>query len=281
MLSVASDGTIETFKKEGRCGRLKTLAACSSNSDCAWKAASNQCRPQCNKIPHARCELYNDCKLGKRKCVSKFFRKEAAEPEPEPSYEKQMLDRHNAYRVNHGVSPLTWDDELAKTSSRWLREHACPKKQMYHSPSGTDFRPSGAGENLANFDEHVKAVDHWYGETFNWNWDRMRPNVADEGPVGETGHLLPIIWSGVQRVGCATEPESRCSFGTRYDSFGYRARGMTACQYSPYRGPITPNSVRQPADRMFMLDPSIKDHWVNVSAAPVPSNWVALRTQNS
>ena len=61
-------------------------------------------------------------------------------------FQKQLLQEHNKRRLEHGVPPLIWDQDIARQTQQWTDKMAKEGK-LQHSSS--DERHS-LGENIAN-----------------------------------------------------------------------------------------------------------------------------------
>ena len=61
-------------------------------------------------------------------------------------FQKQMLQEHNKRRLEHGVPPLIWDQDIANKVQRWTNKMAKEGK-LKHS---TAKERGSQGENIAN-----------------------------------------------------------------------------------------------------------------------------------
>ncbi|MFY0687544.1 MAG: hypothetical protein JXQ90_10295 [Cyclobacteriaceae bacterium] len=130
-----------------------------------------------------------------------------------PSMEEQkvLMERHNFWRKEVGVAPLTWSKELAKSADQWAKALANDDCGFYHSKSGY-------GENLwmgtTDAFPTSNVVDSWAGEQEDYNYQK---NKCKTGKV--CGHYTQVVWAKTTKVGCA---KMDCN-------------GMTiwVCQYDP------------------------------------------------
>lgn len=113
---------------------------------------------------------------------------------------QRIFNYHNQVRAIHGVPPLQWSSDLAKSSNKWAPS-AMSRGQLKHS----GFQ--GLGENLAwykNYPEQ-RAIDSatsdWYNEI----------NMYDYTPTPnpKTYHFTQMIWKATTSVGCAADKRGR------------------------------------------------------------------------
>ena len=101
------------------------------------------------------------------------------------NFDTDSLDSHNRHRLNHGVQPLQWDDELtqyAKNHCDYLAENSLFEhskglpygENLYYSRG---YGPDGSG---------ARAVDAWYNEIaeYDFNNPGFRPG---------TGHFTQVF----------------------------------------------------------------------------------------
>jgi len=98
---------------------------------------------------------------------------------------QSILDEHNKFRAMHGVSPLTWNSDLAS----FAESHA--------SSCVFEHTNSAFGENLAaGFPSAAAAVESWYNEISDYDF-----NFGDFSEV--TGHFTQVVWAASSEIGCA------------------------------------------------------------------------------
>ncbi|MDB9513875.1 CAP domain-containing protein [Kamptonema animale CS-326] len=112
---------------------------------------------------------------------------------------QEILNAHNFYRLEVGILPLNWSDELAAQAQEWAN-HLSQNTLFEHS--GTD----GQGENLWMGTSHgfsfTQMVDVWGDEKKYFVYGTF-PNVSSTGNWADVGHYTQIVWSNTTQVGCA------------------------------------------------------------------------------
>ncbi len=129
--------------------------------------------------------------------------------------EKQMLlERHNYWRAQVGLSPLEWSDEMAMLADDWA-------KQLATTGCGFKHRPNNKyGENLfrgtSGYYTAADAVDSWGEEKNDYNYDTNKCN-----PGAVCGHYTQIVWKNTTKVGCAkSECNGNVTWVCNYDPPG-------------------------------------------------------------
>jgi len=126
-----------------------------------------------------------------------------------PSISKyNVLQIHNAVRLQHGLSPLKWSNDLAKISQKWANKlgsgNSC---KMYHQTGNLPF-----GENLFISSPTIwsdgrrevgavsikKVVNSWASEK---KWYNLEKNSCQSGQ--QCGHYTQLVWKGTKEVGCS------------------------------------------------------------------------------
>jgi hypothetical protein len=115
---------------------------------------------------------------------------------------QQILDVHNRYRKEVGVSPLTWSNALARDAQVWANHLASlGGRQLIHDES-----QNKQGENLwmgtAGAFSINRMIDSWGSEKKNFR-QGIFPNVSKTGNWSDVGHYTQIIWRNTTQVGCA------------------------------------------------------------------------------
>ena len=141
----------------------------------------------------------------------------------EPEQIQQILDVHNRYRAEVGVSPLRWSTILAYHAQEWARYLASRGGALVHSTAKD--RP-GEGENLwsgwsTNGPSEFKPnnmVNDWANER-KYYTGGICPDFSSTGRFGDVGHYTQIVWSATTEVGCG--------------SADVRETRVFVCRYSP------------------------------------------------
>jgi len=106
---------------------------------------------------------------------------------------QQILDRHNYYRQQQGISNLVWSDQLAIDAQIWADSLAI-LNQMIHSDMEW-------GENIyytTNLSSPNNPVDWWANEQQFYNGEAITAQNAHL-----FGHYTQIIWANTTYIGCA------------------------------------------------------------------------------
>ena len=110
----------------------------------------------------------------------------------------EILAVHNRERTAVGVSPLTWNDNLAADAQTWA-QHISTTGQFIHDPE------SPGGENIAGFNPSMgvsapgEGQSLWVDEKQNWQGGVLTPENWYP-----TGHYTQMVWKDTQEVGCGT-----------------------------------------------------------------------------
>jgi hypothetical protein len=115
-----------------------------------------------------------------------------------------MVAAHNQARRQYGVSPLVWDQVLARDAAIYAQKLARTGR-FEHDPQ-TGRRPR-QGENLWV----GTRTAYSYAEMIGLLIDERRffrpgrfPAVSRTGDWSHVAHYTQIVWPASQRVGCAT-----------------------------------------------------------------------------
>jgi len=114
-----------------------------------------------------------------------------------------MMAAHNEARRQYGVSPLAWDEGLARDSALYAARLA-RSNRFEHDPQ--NGRIPKQGENLWMGTRDAYS----YGEMIGLLVDERKyyrpgrfPYVSRTGSWSHVSHYTQIIWPTSQRVGCA------------------------------------------------------------------------------
>lgn len=151
-------------------------------------------------------------------------RVDTSQPQRSKAREGAMLVKHNIYRRQHGVNPLTWSVDLERTAKRYSQKlsQKC-SRELEHSAK--EERGNFVGENLAMYAttapqfsyNGVDATDAWYKEIKDYDY-RTQKSTG-----GMIGHFTQIVWSDSRELGCAL---SQCKAGEWTEAYW-------VCHYSP------------------------------------------------
>lgn len=115
-----------------------------------------------------------------------------------------MIAEHNRARQQFGVSPLVWDDALARDARAYARLLA--RTGRFEHDLQPDRRPR-QGENLwtgtRTAYSYAQMIGHLVDERRFYRPGRF-PDVSQTGEWSHVAHYTQIIWPNSQRVGCGT-----------------------------------------------------------------------------
>lgn len=120
----------------------------------------------------------------------------------------RILAAHNAERVNAGVAPLIWDNDLGNAAAAYALQMAMTGV-FEHSDRKAR---RGVGENLWMGTHGAFSVEamvgNWAAEK-RWFVPGIFPNVSASGNWITVGHYSQMIWPTTNRVGCALASNAR------------------------------------------------------------------------
>ncbi len=116
-------------------------------------------------------------------------------PDDSVSFRKALLDAHNRWREDVGVSPLSWSEEAARQAQSWAERLASRGCAMEHSQS-RDFGENIAWGNTPGSPELV--VELWAQERDDYDY---ATNTCTPGKM--CGHYTQLVWRDTREVGCA------------------------------------------------------------------------------
>ncbi len=115
------------------------------------------------------------------------------------SMAQEILNAHNKYRSEVGVTPLIWSNQLAAQAEEWAK-YLSENQAFKHSQT------SGQGENLwmgtSGRFSYTQMVDAWGSEKKYFKYGTF-PNVSSTGNWTDVGHYTQIVWKNTTEVGCA------------------------------------------------------------------------------
>ncbi len=120
----------------------------------------------------------------------------------EPAEMAGITARHNFWRAQLGIAPLTWSNELAAFAQEWANELKRRGMKMEHRPRSGAFTQK-YGENIY-WSSGMKnstdaAVDSWADERKSFDFDTQEC----KGEWYVCGHYTQLIWENSTQVGCA------------------------------------------------------------------------------
>ncbi|XP_052173405.1 uncharacterized protein LOC127788815 [Diospyros lotus] len=117
-----------------------------------------------------------------------------------PADAREYLAAHNDARLSKGLSPLHWDEKLAKFALQWATQRRDDCNHRLHS--GGPY-----GENIlwVKYDEYTPSMvtERWTVEEKNYDHKRLRCGCQPETSKCMCGHYTQVVWSNTKRLGCA------------------------------------------------------------------------------
>lgn len=104
----------------------------------------------------------------------------------------------------HDVGPVQWDDSVYQNAKKWSQQtNSFRRRGMRHSHSGTIYRASSDGENLAGTFKNSKhrgvdATHNWYSEIGECSGCAYY-STSKYGK-GHTGHFTAMIWKTISKI---------------------------------------------------------------------------------
>ncbi|KAJ5051892.1 uncharacterized protein L3040_001655 [Drepanopeziza brunnea f. sp. 'multigermtubi'] len=150
-------------------------------------------------------------------------------------FQSQLVSDHVWYRAQHGAGPVTWSDELARSSSTWI-------ENCKFGHSGTP----GVGENIAlGYSKLVDAVNAWGLERVNYDF-------AAPGFSSGTGHFsTQMVWKATTKIGCAKKQCTVPGFGNGGPAW------YLVCQYSAQGNIVNAGFFETNVGRQVSGDPKV------------------------
>jgi pathogenesis-related protein 1 len=108
---------------------------------------------------------------------------------------QQMVDAHNSWRKESGVTPLAWSPKLATFAQEWADKLLATDEFKHRTDH--DY-----GENLAAAQGQsmspTTVVKYWGEEVQNYDYNK---NSCKPGEM--CGHYTQVVWKSTKEVGCA------------------------------------------------------------------------------
>lgn len=126
---------------------------------------------------------------------------------------KTCVLSHNGLRKLHGAQPVAWSEELAEEATKWCEKLAI-QDQLENDNRTMDSK--NEGENIAATSATgsksegpspelcAMAVDQWYSEMTNYNYETGLPN----SPGLPIKHFAQIVWNSTFEIGAGTARSS-------------------------------------------------------------------------
>jgi hypothetical protein len=174
---------------------------------------------------------------------------------PTAEEKQEFLDATNKYRCMHGAPPLTWNDDLAAVSNKYIT----PMTVMKHSTDHYDLSfPRGpAGENLAIRSRSQNGqpvpvavgsgfassiVHSWYKEVVNC--ESLRGNFCEAAvrpsssfTEGKKGPLGECCCPSGQKPKVDSSGETRCMIG-HFTALIWKGATTLGCAFSKSQSPL-------------------------------------------
>jgi hypothetical protein len=134
--------------------------------------------------------------------------------------EQELIQAHNKYRQELGLSPLTWNYSLQGSAQAWANNLA--------NRGTNNLEHSQPGENLwmgtTKSYSPTQMVDRWGAEK-RYFVPGLFPQVSSTGNWKDVGHYTQMVWRNTTDVGCAIASNGAWDF--------------LVCHYYPYGNVIT------------------------------------------
>lgn len=125
----------------------------------------------------------------------------------------RLLAAHNRERVAAGLPPLTWSENLARSSQQWA-EGLSASGELRHSEADP-ADPDPEGENLwagtRGYYSPEAMVGLWIAEKRHFK-PGVFPNNSKTGQLEDVGHYTQLMWRSSTHVGCAVTANPREEF---------------------------------------------------------------------
>lgn len=117
---------------------------------------------------------------------------------------EQWLQAHNIYRCMHGVPAFLWSEDYAKLAEKTANlqyTKDCNNGCGHCNPDTTGI--NAKAENLTCYSSTPQnAVESWYSEEENFDYDNPTYVSSEAGGQKVNGHFINIVAKGLTKVGC-------------------------------------------------------------------------------
>ncbi|XP_061071628.1 GLI pathogenesis-related 2 isoform X2 [Conger conger] len=123
---------------------------------------------------------------------------------PDGSFEKEFVDKHNAYRRKHGAPPLTLSRDLCRSAQAWA-DHLLSVKSLQHSKTNNGENLYYSWSSAPKKPSGTDAVEQWYSEIKDYNF-------RNSGFQSKTGHFTQVVWKSTTEVGVGLATDGNTVF---------------------------------------------------------------------
>jgi len=122
---------------------------------------------------------------------------------PRDNFDARILAAHNRERNAQGVTPLRWNDELARSAATWAR-HLARTGRFEHSPDepGANVEGENLWAGTTGYYQPEAMVGLWIAEKAQFRPGTF-PGNSRTGRVEAVSHYTQVMWRGTRQVGCA------------------------------------------------------------------------------
>lgn len=165
----------------------------------------------------------------------------------------ECLVFHNKYRMNHNVSLLTYDRQLAVQAQHWADHGKLDTSIWGKSGEGGECWAWG---NI--FPSWKAVVKTWHDQERNFDWENFK--AKDDHKVG---CFQQVVWAGATKLGCGVgEVDGLPFYVAQMDVAGVVDHSMLNHGHSNIKKPILPDlhwfSTSNAKDRPKHLGTSMK-----------------------
>jgi hypothetical protein len=133
-------------------------------------------------------------------------------------YSSEILDYHNALRLQFGSPKLSWNPALSAGAAAWAKTMS-DTGQLTHSPrTGREGERENLSLSLHGANTLQRMLDGWGTERASYR-PGVFPNVSVNGDWMSVAHYTQMVWPTTTEVGCGFYS------GRKYDAL--------VCRYAP------------------------------------------------